>query len=224
MKTIKLIIVVILCTAINLLIGTTFVGKTAFAAFIISEYVEGSGNNKALEIYYSGSSTYSLADLSVRIYYNGSTTYNSEIFLTATSLSPGDVYVLANSNADDLITDFANQTDGNLNFNGNDAIVLFNNEDSLVVDSIGQIGDDPGSGYWGSGSITTQDHTLSRKSSIIAGDTNAFDAFDPADEWNAFPQDYFDGLGSPPTVPIPSAIWLLGSGLIGLVGFRRFKK
>lgn len=33
---------------------------------------------------------------------------------------------------------------------------------------------------------------------------------------------YFDGFGStPPSVPIPGALWLLGSGLLGLVGVRK---
>ncbi len=47
---------------------------------------------------------------------------------------------------------------------------------------------------------------LRRKSSIGIGDADGSDAFDPADEWNGFPQDTFDGLGShvvndgPPTI------------------------
>ena len=223
MKTIKLIIVVVLCTIINLSIGTTYVGKTAYAALIFSEYVEGSSWNKALEIYNSGTTSVALGDFSVDIYFNGSTTSTGNISLTPGYLSPGDVYVLANSDADDLITDLADQTSGALDFNGDDAITLYDNEELELVDSIGQIGVDPGD-YWGSGSVTPQNHTLSRKISIIVGDTNAFDTFDPEDEWNAFPQDYFDGLGASP-VPIPGAVWLLGSGLIGMVGVRRkFRK
>ena len=67
MKTIKLIIVVVLCTIINLSIGTTYVGKTAYAALIFSEYVEGSSWNKALEIYNSGTTSVALGDFSVDI-------------------------------------------------------------------------------------------------------------------------------------------------------------
>ncbi len=34
-----------------------------------------------------------------------------------------------------------------------------------------------------------------------------------------------EGVGVATPVPIPAAVWLLGSGLIGLVGLRkRFKK
>jgi hypothetical protein len=34
---------------------------------------------------------------------------------------------------------------------------------------------------------------------------------------------YYQGLVGT-TVPIPAAVWLLGSGLIGLIGIRRFRK
>ena len=33
-----------------------------------------------------------------------------------------------------------------------------------------------------------------------------------------------DTVDPPPAVPVPAAIWLLGSGLVGLVGFRRHKQ
>ena len=64
-----------------------------------------------------------------------------------------------------------------------------------AIDVIGQVGNDPGS-YWGTGDITTQNHTLRRNATITAGDTNATDAFDPSVEWDGYPQDTFDGLGS----------------------------
>jgi hypothetical protein len=40
------------------------------------------------------------------------------------------------------------------------------------------------------------DNTLRRKSTIVAGDTNAGDAFDPSLQWDGFATDTFDGLGS----------------------------
>jgi hypothetical protein len=55
----------------------------------------------------------------------------------------------------------------------------------------------PGS-YWGTGGCTTQGHTLRRKTGVIHGDYNGYDAFDPAVEWDWYPQDTFDGLGSHP--------------------------
>ena len=54
---------------------------------------------------------------------------------------------------------------------------------------------DPGTA-WGTGDVTTVDHTLIRNSSILTGDTNPSDAFDPAMEWTAQPKDTFTFLGS----------------------------
>ena len=37
---------------------------------------------------------------------------------------------------------------------------------------------------------------LERDPGVTAGDTDPFDAFDPADEWIELPQDDFSGLGN----------------------------
>jgi len=34
---------------------------------------------------------------------------------------------------------------------------------------------------------------------------------------------WYTGLGAPSAVPIPAAIWLMGSALVGLLGVRRKK-
>src|SRR5690606_39190225 len=39
-------------------------------------------------------------------------------------------------------------------------------------------------------------NTIQRMDTVCAGDTDETDAFDPAIEWNGFPQDTFSGLGS----------------------------
>jgi predicted extracellular nuclease len=64
-----------------------------------------------------------------------------------------------------------------------------------VLDSIGQIGVDPGA-EWGTGTTSTADNTLRRLGTITAGDTDPTDAYDPAAEWTGFATDTFDGLGS----------------------------
>lgn len=64
-----------------------------------------------------------------------------------------------------------------------------------VVDVIGQVGFDPGS-QWGSDLTSTADNTIRRKPSICQGDPNGTDAFDPALEWDGFPRDTLDGLGT----------------------------
>ncbi|MFC5380774.1 ExeM/NucH family extracellular endonuclease [Aquipuribacter nitratireducens] len=157
-----------------------------------SEYIEGSSNNKALEIYNNTGAPVDLSGYSVQMFFNGSTTAGLTIALTGT-VAAGDVHVLAQSNASATILAQADQTNGAGWFNGDDAVAL--RSGTTLVDVIGQIGTDPGS-EWGSGLTSTADNTLRRKSSVDAGDADGSDAFDPAEEWDGFPTDTFDGLGS----------------------------
>ncbi|MFB2770098.1 endonuclease/exonuclease/phosphatase family protein [Pelatocladus sp. BLCC-F211] len=166
------------------------------ANLFFSEYIEGSSNNKALEIY---NGTGAAIDLSlegyvIQIYFNGSTSAGLTINLTGT-VADNDVFVLAQSSASAVILGQADQTNGAGWFNGDDAIVLRQGGvDGTIVDSIGQIGFDPGT-EWGSGLTSTADNTLRRKSGLINGDTNPFDVFDPAVEWDGYATDTFDNLG-----------------------------
>jgi predicted extracellular nuclease len=91
----------------------------------ISEYVEGSSNNKALEIYNGTGSPVDLAagGYAIAIYFNGNPSANTTIQLTGT-VAPGDVYVVADDGADPLILAVADQTSTSSFFNGDDAIVL----------------------------------------------------------------------------------------------------
>ena len=86
----------------------------------------------------------------------------------------------------------ADQTNGSGWFNGDDAITL--RKGTTVIDSIGQIGFDPGT-EWGTGLTSTADNTLRRKLLIEAGDANGSDLFDPAVEWDGFATDNFRGSG-----------------------------
>ncbi|HEX5467886.1 MAG TPA: lamin tail domain-containing protein, partial [Gaiellaceae bacterium] len=158
-----------------------------------SEYVEGSSNNKALEIYNGNGSPVDLAagGYAVKVFFNGSSSAGTTVSLTGTVAS-GDVYVVADDDAAAPILAQADQTSSANLFNGDDAVVL--TKGAATLDVIGQIGNDPGS-QWGSGDASTQDNTLRRKDSIQAGDPDGSNAFDPAAEWDGFPQDSFDGLG-----------------------------
>ncbi len=157
-----------------------------------SEYVEGSSNNKVLEIYNGTGSTVDLNTYTIEIYFNGSTSAGATISLSG-NLASGDVFVIANSSADASVLAIADMTSGSMSFNGDDAIVLKNG--STVVDSIGQVGFDPGS-EWGSGDTSTRDNTIRRMDTVCQGDTVVDDTFDPAIEWVGYPQDTFDGLGT----------------------------
>lgn len=160
---------------------------------IITEYVEGSGNNKALEIFNGTEDFVALGSYTVDRYSNGSSTATS-IALDAVDLQPGDTWVIVNPQAEPALLALADQTDGNLNFNGDDALVLMY-AGATVVDSFGRVGEDPGD-YWGCILGNTQNHTLRRLSSICNGDTVIDDAFDPCDEYSFFPSDAFSGIGS----------------------------
>ncbi len=164
----------------------------ASATLYFSEYIEGSSNNKALEIYNSSANSVALAGHKVEIYFNGSNSAGLTINLTGTIPAQG-VFVLAHGSANATILANANQTNSSGWYNGDDAIVLKNG--NTILDSIGQIGVDPGS-EWGTGFTSTADNTLRRKTTITQGDTNTSNAFDPASEWEGYAQDTFDHLGT----------------------------
>jgi len=160
----------------------------------ISEYVEGSSSNKALELYNGTGTPVDLGAgaYAIDIYANGSPTVSVSLPLTGV-LADGDVFVVANPGADPLILLQADQQSSVISFNGNDAVVL--RRDVTTLDVIGQVGSDPGI-EWGTDPTSTADNTLQRQPHIVAGDTNGADAFDPALEWIGFLLDTFDGLGT----------------------------
>src|SRR6185503_9556482 len=93
-----------------------FLAPGAFAAsndLFFSEYVEGSSNNKALEIYNGTAGPINLgtAGYSVRMFFNGNPTSTLTIDLTGT-VAAGDVFVLAQSSAAATILAAADQTNG----------------------------------------------------------------------------------------------------------------
>ena len=172
---------------------------TAFAVeatpddLLISEYVEGSSNNKALEIFNGTGETVDMADYTIKVYFNGSTSAGTTINDMTGTIASGDVYIVADNDAGAAILNMADHTSTSNFWNGDDAIVLTG--PSGVVDVIGAVGVDPGS-EWGTGATGTQDATLRRMESVCTGDTDPNDPFDPAVEWDGFAQDTFDGLGS----------------------------
>ncbi|MDH6594261.1 putative extracellular nuclease [Variovorax sp. TBS-050B] len=156
-----------------------------------SEYIEGSSNNKAIEIYNPTASAVDLGLYTVRLYANGAATATATQVLSGT-LAPGEVVVLANGSAAAAFRPAGSVVSGVANFNGDDALTL--EKSGVVIDRFGQRGVDPGS-YWSGGSIRTQDQTLRRKAGITSGDADADAAFDPSVQWDGFPIDTADGLG-----------------------------
>ncbi|CAL2103192.1 conserved protein of unknown function precursor containing a type A C-terminal secretion signal. Putative extracellular ribonuclease [Tenacibaculum sp. 190130A14a] len=146
---------------------------------LISEYVEGSSNNKAIEIANFTGATVNLANYSLRKATNGGN-WSSTLTLSG-SLANGQVYVIAHSSASSTLKNKAQRTDTNvLSFNGNDAVGLF--KGSTLLDAIGNPT---------SSSNFAKDKTLQRKSSINQP-SNTYNS----SEWNVLAKDTFSGLGS----------------------------
>ncbi len=165
---------------------------------IFSEYVEGNGNNKALELF---NGTFAPIDLAasnylIQVYFNGSLTPGASTVALTGILPAGATHVIVHPNASTSLLAFASQTNGAVSYNGDDAVVLRRGgAGGTVVDSIGVVGSDPGTG-WGTGTNTTMDHTLRRKASITTGDSDTGDTFDPVTQWDTFAVDTYNGLGA----------------------------
>ena len=117
--------------------------QTAASDLFISEYIEGSSNNKALEIYNGTGGPVDLATggYDIQMYFNGNPSAGLTIALTGT-VADGDVFVIAQSAASAPILAVADQTQGSGWFNGDDAVLL--RKAGVVIDAIGQVGFDPG--------------------------------------------------------------------------------
>ncbi len=171
-------------------------------AVIISEYVEGSSSNKAIELLNTGAAPVDLSTFTLELYSNGNSSANATLTLSGT-LAAGDTFVVSHGSADAAIQAVTDLNSSSIaNFNGDDALVLKDN--GVVIDSFGQVGTDPGSEWTGGGA----NDTLRRKDGIVAGDTNITDAFDASLEWDSFAQNTFDHLGKPEAAPEPEPFLL----------------
>ncbi|SDN57105.1 endonuclease [Bacillus sp. OK048] len=162
----------------------------------ISEYIEGSSFNKAIELYNGTGKSVNLSEYTLEHYSNGATTTTFTMKLSTDSsatLANGKTFVISRSDADAAIVakaDLLESAKTVINFNGDDAVVLKHN--GTIIDVIGKVGERLN---WGS-TVKTVDQTLVRKSSITKGDSNPSDAFDPAVEWDNKGKDVFTFLGS----------------------------
>lgn len=179
-------------SALTLALG--MVNHVAMADVFISEYLEGASYNKALELYNNGSNDVDLSEYRIARYSNGNTTPTT-IALEGT-LAAGTTFVIAHGSAADAIQAIASMTNSQINFNGNDAVVLLHNDE--VIDSIGKVGEDPGASWPSDANddgsdVTTKDHDLRRTD---YPDTDTGDEFIPSLQWQAYSRDDFTDLGA----------------------------
>jgi predicted extracellular nuclease len=175
---------------------------------IFSEYIEGSGsNNKAFELYNCSPGTLDLSDYGTCLVSNDNTTCSQTASLPGNMLGQGDVFTIcktSSGSAGDPVDGIANNCDlelGNIaNFNGNDRLVVFvdeNNDDSFdsgdtVTDAFGEIAVDPGS-IWSNTTYRRCDFTQ----------FDGMSAFDVDTLYTSHPEDDASDFGTAPTEGCP---------------------
>jgi 2',3'-cyclic-nucleotide 2'-phosphodiesterase / 3'-nucleotidase / 5'-nucleotidase len=182
-----------LLTVICALVSSAIIAQPCSNLFF-SEYVEGTSNNKALEIYNPSPVSVNLSGYKVQLYTNGSATPNTTFNLSG-SLAAGATYVIANSQANAAVLAVRDTVSGVTAFNGNDAIALASG--TTILDVIGIIGNNPDTS-WAVGSGFTRNFTLVRKTSVNEGTTNWTTG---ATQWDVLPIDDFSDLGSHTITP-----------------------
>ena len=184
----------------------------------ISEYVEGTGNDKALELFNPTASPINLSGYSIQRFSNGDATAAAGGITNLTgTIAAYSTFVIANGQltgsasspaCSPALQALADLLDGAYPaptyMNGNDAIGLFNG--TTMIDLMGKIGDaGMASGqswsdvfpYDGSaGAFWTKDQTLTRKASVKVGVSVNPDPFIVTVEWDSLPKDTWSGLGS----------------------------
>lgn len=159
---------------------TTNNGGSGEIDIFFSEYIEGSSNNKVLEIANFTGASVNMSIYTLKLSFNGnanwSTTYT---FPPSTIINNGDVYVIANGGSTVCTAEYDNLNNAITSFNGNDAIGLFKND--VLIDILGD---------FNSSSTYAQNTTLVRKPDVDRP-TITFDI----NEWNSFASNNCDDLG-----------------------------
>ena len=182
--------------------------EAASSDLFFSEYLEGSSNNKALEIYNPTNAPVDLSNYRVVRANNGSLVIQDSLLMVGT-LAPNQVYVIANPSSDPIILAVADVDTGTITFyNGDDYMALEKNIASVwtQIDVIGVLGVDPGTAWPVAGvSNATGEHTLVRKDFIMMGNTDwaASAGTDSiSSEWLVYPQNTFIYLGNHTIIPV----------------------
>ncbi|BDU27341.1 hypothetical protein FLGSB24_40850 [Flavobacterium sp. GSB-24] len=176
-------------------VTTNSSGTGTATDLLFSEYIEGSGNNKALEIANNTGSSISLAAYTIKKQTNGAGSWSTGLALTGT-LTTGSKFVIVNSSISSscFSTSSANisTTATELTFNGNDAVGLFKN--GVLIDIIGT--------FNGGTANFAIDVTLRRKSTVTSPSTT----FNLSSQWDSYTTDTCGNLTSKQALPIEEEI------------------
>lgn len=166
-------------------VTTNSSGTGTATDLLFSEYIEGSGNNKALEIANNTGSSVNLSTYTIKKQTNGAGSWSTGLALSGT-LATGSKFVIVNSSMSSscFSTSAANisTTATELTFNGNDAVGLFKN--GVLIDIIGT--------FNGGTANFAIDVTLRRKSTVTSPSTT----FNLSAQWDSYSQDTCNNLAS----------------------------
>ena len=165
--------------------ATTSSGGTAATDLLFSEYIEGSSNNKALEIANNTGAVVNLSSYTIKKQTNGAGAWSTGLTLSGT-LTSGGKFTIVNSSITSTcypkISANISTAATELTFNGNDAVGLFKN--GVLIDIIGT--------FNGGTANFAADVTLRRKATITSPSTT----FNLSSQWDSFTTDTCNNLGS----------------------------
>jgi len=200
------------------LIAVAFVGKAQVCSeLFISEYVEGSGNSKAIEFYNPTANTINLNNYRLVRYSNGSAIGTDSTDLVG-SVNSYSTFVIANGvgvtsgttatspACAPALQAMAQQLDGAYPsptfMNGDDAMVLVRKSPYARIDIFGRIGEQPSTAwsdqapYDGTtGKWWTKDHSMQRKATIQQGVMSNPSQFNPKLEYDSLSKDNWTNVG-----------------------------
>lgn len=197
------------------LITVALVGKAQNCSdLFISEYVEGSGNNKAIEFYNPTGNSINMSNYRLVRYSNGSPTGTDSTDLSGT-INSFSTFVIANGQTSGTTSSpacsptlqaMAQQLDhaypAPTYVNGDDAMVLARISPYKILDIFGEIGVQPTTAWSDvtpfdgtAGKWWTKDHSLQRKSSVQQGVTANPAPFNVTLEWDSLSKDNWTNLG-----------------------------
>jgi len=173
--------------SVSVNITTTDGSSNGINELFFSEYVEGGGFNKAIEIVNLTSSAVDLTGYSIKKQSNGAGDWIDELSLNSgsvKSITTGDVFVVINSLADSQElnnqADLVHPNSSPINWNGNDAVGLFKN--GVLIDIVGVLGET---------AKNFEDMTLRRVANVTEPNSTY-----TRSEWDEFPKDNVEDIGS----------------------------